>query len=688
MCVIERVSIYRHAGYFGFAKRGDEIMCANDDENATASRLRQRVSRKPVGPPDRLFGVWYLFIGFVSLIWFLLRVATKPSRIHYPCQRVAAPLASGFILYVAGTLSSLVIYKKYRLLIRKMSRRAALACLCLGVVAFVTLLGTRVSRVLGISDPVHQHSPIGVGNPRVVSVHDDAVSNWTGQQDYWNYVSQTVVDSMMNQAVLAMTGTSTIGAAWNDILPDYSSGKTIAIKVNYNNGGAWGALRLNSLPQPVIALLKQLTQFGFSESEIFVYDTSRPISGSPGSIHYFFRNQLETQFPGVNIVDLSTAGRWSSNTFCTYSTIDGTVCTRYAALLEEVDYLINVPIMRAHGYSGVTFGFKNHYGSIETINFGGGVEPLHDGIRQSHDGYSATGVPLVELNSLPPIRDKTVLVVGDGIYSNTVANTEPPNISPEVIFMSKDPVALDSVMFDYFHTLSTRQIWHQNYLHLAAQAGLGVHEHYPYSQIDYVEMEGSANIPPNAVAAADPVSGTAPLLVDFDGSGSSDPDGTIENWYWSFGDSGTGSGATTSHLYTSADTYVATLTVTDNDGATDVDTVTITVGPPGDSDGDGLNDDDETRDLDPGTPGTQNPFNPDDPDSTGDNGAVGPDGIPDGANDWDGDGMNNKDEFLFGYNPIDPDSLADVPLFTAFNVWGFAVLLTTAALRRMRYLKS
>jgi predicted outer membrane repeat protein len=90
--------------------------------------------------------------------------------------------------------------------------------------------------------------------------------------------------------------------------------------------------------------------------------------------------------------------------------------------------------------------------------------------------------------------------------------------------------------------------------------------------------------------------------------------------------------------------------------------------PHADSDGDGLKDSDEQRDLDPGTPGVQNPFDPDDPDSTGDNFSDAPDGVPDGQNDYDGDGMSNKDEFTFGYNPIDPESWAEVPAATAMGL--------------------
>jgi PKD repeat protein len=65
--------------------------------------------------------------------------------------------------------------------------------------------------------------------------------------------------------------------------------------------------------------------------------------------------------------------------------------------------------------------------------------------------------------------------------------------------------------------------------------------------------------------------------VSFNGSASSDPDGTISSYAWTFGDGGTGSGVTASHTYTTAGTFTAKLTVTDNLGATASTTATITV---------------------------------------------------------------------------------------------------------------
>jgi PKD repeat protein len=88
------------------------------------------------------------------------------------------------------------------------------------------------------------------------------------------------------------------------------------------------------------------------------------------------------------------------------------------------------------------------------------------------------------------------------------------------------------------------------------------------------------NVAPTAVISATPTTGTAPLTVNFSGAGSTDPDGGIASWAWTFGDGTTGSGATLSHVYASAGTYTAQLQVTDVGGLTATKAVTITVGTP------------------------------------------------------------------------------------------------------------
>ena len=86
------------------------------------------------------------------------------------------------------------------------------------------------------------------------------------------------------------------------------------------------------------------------------------------------------------------------------------------------------------------------------------------------------------------------------------------------------------------------------------------------------------NQAPTAVARATPSSGTAPLSVQLDGSGSSDSDGTIATYAWAWnGGSATGVRPTATFA---TGTYAVTLTVTDNQGATATDVVNVTATAP------------------------------------------------------------------------------------------------------------
>jgi PKD repeat protein len=65
--------------------------------------------------------------------------------------------------------------------------------------------------------------------------------------------------------------------------------------------------------------------------------------------------------------------------------------------------------------------------------------------------------------------------------------------------------------------------------------------------------------------------------ITFDASSSSDPDGQVVSYLWSFGDGQTSSQAVATHTYSAAGTYPISIMVTDNQGARDTTAVNLSV---------------------------------------------------------------------------------------------------------------
>ncbi|MDT4928025.1 MAG: hypothetical protein QOF92_892 [Pseudonocardiales bacterium] len=94
----------------------------------------------------------------------------------------------------------------------------------------------------------------------------------------------------------------------------------------------------------------------------------------------------------------------------------------------------------------------------------------------------------------------------------------------------------------------------------------------PNSVTHSVTVSEPANVSPTAAFTATP----SGLSVGFDGTGSVDSDGTIAGYAWTFGDGGTSTAASPTHVYPDAGTYPVQLTVTDNRGGSDSVTHNVT----------------------------------------------------------------------------------------------------------------
>ncbi len=91
-----------------------------------------------------------------------------------------------------------------------------------------------------------------------------------------------------------------------------------------------------------------------------------------------------------------------------------------------------------------------------------------------------------------------------------------------------------------------------------------------------VTAGGAPNQAPTA-AITGPPTAVAGTPVSFSGSGSTDPDGSITTYAWTFGDGGTATGANVSHTFAAAGTFTVRLTVTDNGGLSNSRDLSVTV---------------------------------------------------------------------------------------------------------------
>jgi len=486
---------------------------------------------KHPGRSRRYRWLWWLFpvAGLVSLVWFVIRVVPKPSRATYPCQRVAAPLASGFLVWIIGLIGSTLAYRKARRLVHQSRYFVAAVCAVVAVVMVWWSLsinaGTPARAGFTPSDP--PNSPMGVAKGiypgRVVWIHDPNSTSWNGSTGSWwsdTNTNQLVVNSMVSKTVQYLTGEVTNAKAWDALFRHfnqthgfgdigYQAGEKIVIKINMNqqdNWNAWGGGAGMPSPHVIYALLDQLVNVvGVPGSAITIYDAARYI-GDP----IYNKVRSNPNFQSITFVVKNTlagngriaAAQDTANPLYT----QGPPTAYLPTCVTQAKYLINMALLRPHQLYGVTLCGKNNFGSVYFPNNGGWTpSPLHNygGRSKAMNTYNC----LVELNGHRHLAGKTLLYMVDGLYpavhqsGNVIKWQTFGNDWCSSIFASQDPVAIDSVGTDFLRTepaCNADVIGNpDNYLHEMAQAdnppsgtvydpehdgtrlaSLGVHEHW------------------------------------------------------------------------------------------------------------------------------------------------------------------------------------------------------------------
>ena len=468
-----------------------------------------------------------LFIGIASLIWLLYRSGTNPSRLRYPCQQACMTNVSLYLSPAILLLAHRIIYTRERFNVNTAFRAVCKVALFLLCFLFVEVVGERSLALYNqqAAKAMPKHGPLGVRfhagdssgrsvyvtSPqaynlpvpnRVVSVHDSRATNWDYKTGYhWEYIDQKVVDDMVARGIKALTGKDNLVAAWKSIVP-YQPGDDIAIKLNFNNSSCDDYDNdIDGYPETVNAVVDGLTLIGVPPTKIWVTDPSRRVPKR-------FRDRIKA--PGVQYVSrygCKGAANYHAVDYVASDSADASVALcpageriRPSKVFVDAEHLINIPLLKSHGRY-ITLALKNHYGSV--IYRDNDRSSMHayfnEGGKRSSSEMEKTNI-LADISNNPHIRDKTRLVIGDGLYGNAHTNWKSVrrwtifnNDDSNILFFSGDPVAISSVMTDYI--VAERGQQDHEHLHAAAGLGLGVHEHWDsfenkhYEAINYQMIE-------------------------------------------------------------------------------------------------------------------------------------------------------------------------------------------------------
>jgi len=437
--------------------------------------INKILSRIRIFNNNSILKITFILTGIASTIWFLVRVIPKPQRAVYPCMRTAAPIMSGFIIYLLSLAGSVAAFKKAKFNFVRSNYLYGVLFILGAFFCSIFLTGRETGYASVISKAewiVLPNQPVGTAKGifagRVVWVHDPAVASWDGKTGNWwdeNVTLQSETDKMLKESLTTLTGEKAEKKAWTALFKDFNSrhnrknqsyqpDQKIAIKINTNNTYSHkDSPELNATPQLVLSTLRSLVkEAGIPQKNITVFDASRFITDN-------IFNKCHSVFPDVVFVDnVGGDGRVKStyaDNAIPYSVDNGKLATGLATCAVEADYLINMALLKGHVGQGVTLCAKNYYGVTSIYN---------DWRKNAHDNFNpdSQGAPrymtFVDFIAHKDLGEKTILFLIDGIYGSKLVNGIPdPKWKMEPfnnnwacsIFASQDPVAIDAVGLDF-----------------------------------------------------------------------------------------------------------------------------------------------------------------------------------------------------------------------------------------------
>ncbi len=273
-------------------------------------------------------------------------------------------------------------------------------------------------------------------DPQVVVVRD--VSAHSGEQ-----IISDITQVMMDEAIRRYTGLSDVGEAYQSVFPGITVDSVIGIKINCINSS------LSTHPDVVSALTNGLQRMDISETlfpanNIIIWD----------------RTTWELQNAGYTINSGTTGVRCFSTDSVGYNSIyldcNGSNQHPSNILTDYCDYIVSFGVLKNHGFGGVTFTMKNHYGSIQSP-------------WSLHSNNCNPYVPALNQQIRDVLDVQETLFIVDGIFGCYYGGPGgPSNMIYDGIILGQDRVAVDAVCRDILDEAGCTTIGISGYIDAAA----------------------------------------------------------------------------------------------------------------------------------------------------------------------------------------------------------------------------
>lgn len=436
---------------------------------------------------DTIVGkILFPLAGVLAIAWFLFRVIPKPDRIAYPCQKVAMSVGGTFITYVSALILSYPIFNKLKSVNKNMAYLIMLVFVAVGSTVVVKAITENPKNYVPILTNIDgPNNPMGVTRGifpgRVAWVQDFDATLWDEVNGHWwedANTDQNRTDKMFASAIGNITGEENVAKSWDKLFQfhnslngkgdqKYKQGEKIVIKVNlnaiHNSTDQWNDQGY-PCPQMLNSLVKELIEVvGVKGEDIIIADPSRYLVGP---LYDKIRSNVSDEYHKITFVEQTqldipnhVGAKPDTSNIIVFNMPDG---TKYKMCLPQcytdAEYLIDYAVVRPHRVFGITSAAKNHFGSVYDFEYKK-FHPakLHAFALWDYESPNKHKDPHSSpvLLGHKTIRNKTILYLADGLYTAYNQGGRVQRFSTmnnewlSSLFMSLDPVALESVCFDF-----------------------------------------------------------------------------------------------------------------------------------------------------------------------------------------------------------------------------------------------